>query len=126
MCHRRQGMPPVSVDVASCAVLPSRSVSTNRMNCTVPDFESAVTSRGEHFVRAPQSACGAARGEDLRTELAGRFMLAATSDAFREKGSRRQLWDRIIMTAGELGTGARRWTGWSAGPSSGPVDWCGS
>ena len=37
-------------------------------------------------------------------------MLAATSDAFREEGSRRQLSDRIIMTAGELGDWSSRWT----------------
>ena len=45
----------------------------------------------------------AAREEDLRTELAAHFAVAATSDAFRDEGSSRQLSDRIIMTAGELG-----------------------
>ena len=46
----------------------------------------------------------AAREEDLRTELAAHLAVAATSDAFRDEGSSRQLSDRIIMTAGELGT----------------------
>ena len=45
----------------------------------------------------------AAREEDLRTELAAHLAVAATSDAFRDEGSSRQLSDRIIMTAGELG-----------------------
>jgi len=45
----------------------------------------------------------AARAEDLRAELAAHLADAATSDAFREQGSRRQLSDRIITTAGELG-----------------------
>ena len=45
----------------------------------------------------------AAREEDLRTELAKHLAVAATSDAFRDEGSSRQLSDRIIMTAGELG-----------------------
>ena len=44
-----------------------------------------------------------AREADLRTELAAHLTVAATEDAFRDSGSSRQLSDRIIITAGELG-----------------------
>jgi tetratricopeptide (TPR) repeat protein len=45
----------------------------------------------------------AARAEDLRAELATHLATAGTADAFRDQGSSRQLSDRIIITAGELG-----------------------
>ena len=44
----------------------------------------------------------AVRRSDLEIELAGSLTDAATNDPFRDRGSSRQLSDRIIIVAGEL------------------------